>query len=366
MRFSRYAILTGIVCLVLSAQQGYSQGCVAIRGSGGASCTLDHGQPDTSGWTISLNHRYFRSYRHFVGSIEQHERVENNTEVVNKTYNMDILIQRTLNRRWSVALNIPFVNNERSSRYEHGGNTAGPAARHATHSFGLSDMRVSVYTWLKDPGHARWNIQAGLGVKLPTGDYRFQDFFIRNDSVRTLAPVDQSIQLGDGGTGLSAELNAYYAWPSGWSLYGNGYYLANPREHNGVSTTRGATPTAAQVAYGSQVMSVPDQYMVRAGVSWMRGPLTLAAGVRNECIPVEDIIGGSSGFRRPGFVVTVEPGITYQAGRTSFYCTVPVAVHRERTQSVPDRIRTRLTGVYAHGDAAFADYAVNFGVIIRR
>jgi hypothetical protein len=29
---------------------------------------------------------------------------------------------------------------------------------------------------------------------------------------------------------------------------------------------------------------------------------------------------------------------------------------------VPDKIRTGITGVYAQGDAAFADYAINVGL----
>ena len=43
---------------------------------------------------------------------------------------------------------------------------------------------------------------------------------------------------------------------------------------------------------------------------------------------------------------------------------MPVAIQRNRIQSVPDKIRTELTGVYAKGDAAFADYTINFGVSI--
>jgi len=38
---------------------------------------------------------------------------------------------------------------------------------------------------------------------------------------------------------------------------------------------------------------------------------------------------------------------------------------RNRTQSVPDKITTQLTGKTAHGDAAFADYAINVGLNYR-
>jgi len=49
----------------------------------------------------------------------------------------------------------------------------------------------------------------------------------------------------------------------------NAYYLSNPREQNGVSTARGSAPSATAIAYGSDVMSVPDQYMLRAGVNYV-------------------------------------------------------------------------------------------------
>ena len=47
------------------------------------------------------------------------------------------------------------------------------------------------------------------------------------------------------------------------------------------------------------------------------------------------------------------------------YAYVPVAVVRNRTQSVPDKIKTDLTGIYTQGDAAFADLSVSIGMSVR-
>ena len=41
---------------------------------------------------------------------------------------------------------------------------------------------------------------------------------------------------------------------------------------------------------------------------------------------------------------------------------VPVALYRNRTQSVSDKERTALTGEWVQGDAAFADYLINFSI----
>ncbi|MDQ3278250.1 MAG: hypothetical protein M3Q06_07980 [Bacteroidota bacterium] len=360
-----------ILALNIFFQQTTSaQGCVAIR-SNGATCTMmgyhpdsDHPVVQATGWNLSINSRYFESYKHFVGTKEQHERVENGTEVINHFTSTEFGLTRQLNNRWSLSFYAPITNNIRSSMYEHYGNgSKSPRARRTTRSFGLGDVRMAAYYWIADPAKAKKaNLQVGAGIKLPTGDYRVQDYFFRNDSTKVLGYVDQSIQLGDGGTGLTLEANTFLNLSRHTSLYANGFYLFNPREHNGVSTTRGGTPSAAQIAYGSDVMSVPDQFMARIGASYMRGNLSLSGGFRIEGIPAEDVFGGSNGFRRPGYVVSAEPVAAYRVKNTQFYLSVPVALERNRIQSVPDKIRTAQTGTYFQGDAAFADYSINLGV----
>ncbi|MFX8581804.1 hypothetical protein ABTM27_20330, partial [Acinetobacter baumannii] len=122
---------------------------------------------------------------------------------------------------------------------------------------------------------------------------------------------DQSIQLGDGGTGITFEFNAFYNITQQFSLYGNFYYLSNPQEVNGTSTTRGGTASSSSIKNMSNVMSVPDQMMIRGGINMLVNNFTFSAGVRDECLPVYDLIGGSNGFRRPGYIVSFEPGVTY-------------------------------------------------------
>lgn len=353
-----------IICLspMLFCCTAQGQGCVAIRSTGGI-CSMEHGEHiDTlSKWSLALNNRYFKSFRHFVGTKEQKQRVEEGSEVVNHSYTLDIALIRNINQRWSIGVDLPIIANSRSSLYEHD-----RQSRHSTHSFGLGDVRVTAYRWFVDPVKMpKGNIQFGLGIKLPTGDYNYQDFFYKSDTLSLLGPVDQSIQLGDGGTGITAELNAFYNVSPRISLYSNLFYLANPREQNGTSTARGGAPSAVSLAYGSSTMSVPDQYMIRVGANYTSKNLTASLGLRDECLPVKDLIGGNSGFRRPGFIISAEPGLNYQVKKSTFYVYVPVALVRDRTQSVPDKVRTRLTGTYAQGDAAFADYSVNIGLITR-
>jgi hypothetical protein len=324
----------------------------------------DHKASEMPKWNLAINNRYFKSYKHFVGKEEQHERVANGTEVINHFTSTEFGLTRQLSNQWSVGVFVPLINNVRSSLYEHYGNASkSPWARRETNSFGLGDVRLAAYYWLVDPAKmSRGNVQLGAGLKLPTGDYRYQGYFWRNDSTKVLGFVDQSIQLGDGGTGFTLEANTYLNVGKHTGFYANGFYLFNPREQNGVSTARGGVPSAAQLAYGSDVMSVPDQFMARVGASYMTGAWSLSGGLRIEGIPANDAFGGSNGFRRPGYVIAAEPTATYRVKNTQFYLSVPVALERNRIQSVPDKIRTEKTGTFFKGDAAFADYSINFGV----
>lgn len=357
-----FSILAGTVMMLIISNDIKAQGCVAIRSTGGI-CSMDHfSQTDTlSKWEFNVNNRYYKSFRHFIGTKEQKQRVELGTDVINHSYTLDLTPTYHLNKWWSFSLDVPVLANSRSSLYEHDRKT-----RHLTHSFGMGDIRLTAYRWIIDPARmSKGNIQVGLGIKLATGDYNYQDFFYKNDSTSLLGPVDQSIQLGDGGTGFTAEINAYYNFSKRFSSYANLYYLANPREQNGTSTSRGAAPSASSILYQSSTMSVPDQYLVRVGFNYAVKSLMISLGARDECLPVHDLIGGSGGFRRPGYIISAEPGLTYNFKKMSIYAFVPVALVRNRTQSVPDKIKTARTGVYSQGDAAFADYTINVGFTSR-
>ncbi|MCV9385838.1 hypothetical protein [Reichenbachiella ulvae] len=118
---------------------------------------------------------------------------------------------------------------------------------------------------------------------------------------------------------------------------------------------------------GTSEFSCPDQYAARLG-AFYNSPingLSLYAGGRFEGVPAEDLIGGSAGYRRPGYALSVEPGVVLSRKNLALNLTVPLAVYRNRTQSYQDKQRTKETGEYRHGDAAFADYVLNMTVTYR-
>lgn len=358
-------ILLSAGTLIITAKL-HAQGCVAIRGSG-TSCVMAHpdGHQDDK-WIFNMGARYFKSYKHFKGREEQKERLEQHTEVINHQTAIDFNLTRILDERWSIMLDVPLLANARSSLYEHGlvNGVNKFNERHSMHSYGLGDIRIAVYRWLLDPRKAtRGNIQAGLGIKFATGDYDYKDYWynVGPDGAKELRTVDQSIQLGDGGTGLTTEINAYYNFNARLGGYTNAYYLINPREQNGTRTYRETlTPALAN----ETICSVPDQYMFRAGITYNANRFTASAGARLEGIPVNDLVGGSGDFRRPGYVWSAEPGLAYRVKKINFYASVPIAFVRNRTQSVTDKARSTPTN-RVNGDAAFADYVINAGFSVR-
>jgi len=70
----------------------------------------------------------------------------------------------------------------------------------------------------------------------------------------------------------------------------------------------------------------------------------------NVRVPARDLIGNDYGFRRPGFAISVVPGLQYVRHKNILTFQVGKALYRDRTRSVPDEVYG------THGDAAFADY----------
>jgi len=360
MKFITKTLLTLLVLIFFAKTNASAQGCVAIRSTGGICAMNEHPDSTTSSgyWLFNSNDRYYKSFRHFIGKQEQFERTELHNNVINKVFTTDETFTRVFNDRWSLSADIPFADNSRSQ--------LSGTTRFSTHSSGLGDISITGLYWLFNPAKSpNGNIQVGMGIKFATGAYDYQDYFLTAATgARTLAPVDQSIQLGDGGTGISADVNAYYNLSHKFGFYGNFFYLANPRDVNGTARSA-AAPTAISLATTGNVLSVPDQYLIRFGADLAVHSFNFSAGLRDDCLPVHDLFGSSDGFRRPGWILSAEPGATYHFKNIALYAYVPIAIIRDRTQSVPDIRQTDMTGIYTHGDAAFADYVVNVGITVK-
>lgn len=351
-------LLCCVIGMTLLTQESIAQGCVAIRQFSGIGNAVGQLNVQTKGdLNVGLNYRYFKSFRHFRGTHEEPARVENGTEVINWSHGVDFNIGYSFTDRLFGIVSLPFAYNERSSLYEHG-----RESRHMSYSGGLADMRIGAGYWLlSGEKAAKGNLSLGLGSKLPTGNYNAKSTFynVGPNCSFELRPVDQSIQLGDGGFGITLESQGLKEFKPSIFGYYNAFYLFNPRNTNGTQTFR-SRPSEG-------IMSVPDQFALRAGLFYgvkkVHG-LGFSLGGRVEGIPVKDLIGESGGFRRPGYVVSVEPGVSYMLGNVTGTLNVPVALVRNRTRSLTD-IADSTPDNLRHGDAAFADYLINFSLAWR-
>ena len=71
-----------------------------------------------------------------------------------------------------------------------------------------------------------------------------------------------------------------------------------------------------------------------------------------EGVPVRDAFSTSDGSRRPGYVISIEPGLAYSFRNNTLNVSGPWAMERNRKISTSDILN------HTHGDAAFADYTV--------
>ena len=373
MKKNNLSIILGLAtCLCLFIQfELFAQGCVAVRpmscsgvGNSNGSPLLNKGQ-----FQVSTTYRYFKSYKHFKGDSEQKERVELGTEVINIAHSIDLGLTYAISDRLNISMNAPLIYYYRSSLYEHYGNSikANPEQkRFGTQAKGLGDIRISTSYWLLKQGKdSSGNISVGLGIKLPTGNSNVQDDFHRltnkgEDSLIQKA-VDQSIHLGDGGVGYTIETQGYRNVGSKSSFYFNGFYMFNPQNYNKTLNRGTLVGVDPLIAYHS----IADQYMIRFGLNFKplsKQNLFLNLGARYEGIPAKDLIGKSEGWRRPGYIVSVEPGITYLKGKATFVLNVPIALYRNRVKNTYDLADP---AAIRHGDAAFADYLINFTFLYR-
>ena len=164
--------------------------------------------------------------------------------------------------------------------------------------------------WILDPNGSHGgshNVGLSLGVKLPTGQSdRTDDYFGRQ------VPVDVSIQTGDGEWGGLASLYAFQNAGRA-TLFATGTYLFVPGNTTGVPTFFGSLNNPGNTTLNSAA----DQFSAQMGGSVTLVEKWLIPGLayRIEGVPVSDLFGASDGFRRPGVIAFVEPGLNFVLGR---------------------------------------------------
>jgi hypothetical protein len=338
-----------LLCGAAATPGALAQGCLAAHTSQPVMSALTDDQKaggsthhGLHGLMLEVDWRSFSSFRHFVGEKENVQREIQNTQIKNHQNIYEISASYDLTPRWSVNAYVPVLQSTRNQKY---------APTGIYDVAGIGDVILGAQAWvLRPPTENGGNIAFSVGLKLPTGLSNATGTGTLN-GVTQQYTADQSIQPGDGTWGFTLGTQAYKQTYFHTTAYFQGSWLFNPEDTNGVKTFRSSS--------GEDVMSATDQYLFRGGLSRhvpkLRG-LAASFGGRMEGIPVRDAFGKSDGFRRPGYIISIDPGIQYSYHHSTLSANGPWAVQRNRRASVTDLAHGK------HGDAAFADYAVVVGL----
>jgi hypothetical protein len=341
-KIQQLMMLMAVASVSFAGARVLAQGCVAAHSNQRSMDVLvkdydggSHGQWSIHNLTVDIGYRVFNSNKYFIGD----EEIARPTVVRNHQNIFDIGVEYRFSPRWSFIADVPVYDGTRNQIYPPSG---------IYQVSGLGDMTVGAQAWIfRPPTENGGNIAVSASLKIPTGINDATGSALYQGKI-IKATADQSMQPGDGGWGFVLASQGYKSMWRRADAYYEGEYLFNPMDTNGVATFR--------TQPGQGVMSVTDQYLYRAGVSQgvpkVRG-LAVSLGVRGEGVPVRDLLGDSNGFRRPGTIVSLDPGLMLNVRGTTLSVNGPWALYRNRPPSVPE-----IQNNTKNGDAFFADYTV--------
>jgi len=273
-------------------------------------------------WELGVAYRHLGADQWFVGTNVQEAAAPFGQPLLLNIDSVDASVSYGVSDRVSLTLIVPFSRGTHSRLYADG-------VRHTVEASGLGDVSLISNIWLRNPTqHPDSNFAVGFGLKTPSGNNNvLDDFFLANGST-TQNPVDQSIELGDGGLGVILQAQGFHKVFERASAYFYGWYLLTPRDRTGVPSPLAGVP-----------LSVPDVYSIRPGFAYAVAPkrgLSASLGTRLDGIPVRDIVGGSDGFRRPGYSLYLDPGIAVARRRGVLTVNIPLRIHQNFKRSLVD------------------------------
>ena len=282
-------------------------------------------------WQAQLSYQYGDANQLYIGDQRNDAAGPFGVPPDRKVQILDLDVLYGITNRWSADLSVPFV-------FSSGGTEQGTAQSHqfvSQSSSGVGDIAFEAEYWISNPAKpGRVNGSVGLGFVAPTG----------SDSVTALSyninppqsrPIDEAFQQGSGGwyALLRAQGTAQVSGP--FFAYASGYY--------GLSLTK-----HTDVIQGGAFRAVPDTYSGRLGVAYLLPVLqgvVLSFGGRINGVTVRDVIGGGDlYFRRPGYEIYVEPGLTWTLGRNMASISVPIRVYQKQLDSLLDASLNRHLG----------------------
>jgi hypothetical protein len=197
---------------------------------------------------------------------------------------------------------------------------------------GLNDITLSGRYWLFNCNrHTDQNIAFDLGVRMPTGNANSQWPFPNSlgEDVAERA-VFTGAQMGSGAWGIEVGMDGFKTF-SKFAIFGTGAYIFSLRgEDHTLALISAINPKGpAAIPANERFNATPDSYLVHAGVAVPlhvpRFPAlsALFAG-RLQGVPVGNVFGPTIGFRQPGYLFTLEPGLNYDTKLATYSISIPI------------------------------------------
>jgi hypothetical protein len=357
-RTSNIFAWTLVISEILIPGTVFAQGCILTRNMSpvlGAQLSpyLQKGE-----WQIGASYRQFTADTQYQRTALSEPVTGLRTNVISKMRYAEYSGTYAVTPQWNLSVTVPLVILATSNRALP--STIAGSTRFTQSTTGFGDITIGARHWFRDCGsNPDRNISLGFAVKTPSGNSNAQDLFPNAQGLDLRQRVvDQSIQLGDGGWGFLISTEAFRQVGK-LTLFGSAVYLFNPRTRNDSLSPRAMLAPAGPAAIDpkERYNTVSDSYLVRGGAGLPLPRLkatALSVAGRVEGVPVNDILGATNGFRRPGYYLTIEPGINYTNGKTTMALSVPLRVH----QNVKDSLGIRR-------DSTFADHMLLMSVTYR-
>ncbi len=281
-------------------------------------------------WQAQVSYQYASTNDFFVGDQRVDAPMPNGpalygTPPLRRVSIFDLDVLYGVTNRLSLDLTVPFLSGYSAV-------VQGSLASHRLYEYragGLGDVSFQGEYWLTNPlNPSKVSGSVGLGFKAPTGSDS-----ITGPSPTGEAPLDENTQLGNGGWELLLRAQGTAQLGGPFVAYASGYYGLSLTEHTDIA--QGGKLNGIPVLRG-----VPDTYSGRLGAAYLLPffeGLVFSAGGRINGVTVRDIVGGGDlYFRRPGYEVYFEPGLTWTLGRNMVSFSVPIRIYQRKLDSPLD------------------------------
>ena len=237
--------------------------------------------------------------------------------------NLDVVYG--LSHRLSFDLTVPFAVGSAAIAIE------SPNQIHEFRAAGLGDMALTAEYWLSDPAvPSRVQGSVGLGFQAPTGSDH-----VEGTVGPQRGPIDESAQLGTGGWNLLLNAQGTAQIDGPLFAYGSGFYGLSLGEHT-------------EVVNFDALRGIPDTYSGRLGAAYLLPVLeglVVSFGGRINGVAVKDLIGGGDLYwRRPGYEIYYEPGLTWTLGPNMASVSFPIRAYANKLDSLQDVSLSRKFG----------------------